>query len=400
MKAMLLCAGKGTRLRPMTWDTPKPMVPLIDKPVLQYIIEHLKAHDVEEVALNLSYLPDRIHNYFRDGSNHGVGIFYSYEGEIQDGEFVGDAVGSAGGLKKIQDETAFFDDTFLVLCGDAVVNLDITKLVKQHKERGALATIVLKNVDQSEVDKYGIVALSEEGRIEQFQEKPTPSEAVSTTANTGIYIFEPELFDHIPAGVEYDLGGELFPALCELSDRFYGAVEEFDWVDIGNLKDYQTASSLMLTAPPEGVELAGREIAPGIRVGPNVSIDLENTEISGPVYIGGGSVIPSNAKIIGPSVIGQNCKIGENAVIHKCVLGDHTRVNANTLLTRAIVYGGYIVGEDGTSEELTDTSAVGDARTSSGASAVCDSSVANLNLVDRLAEAEFAPVLEKRARAS
>ena len=397
MKAMILCAGKGTRLRPMTYGTPKPMIPLVDKPVLQYIVEHLRRHDVNEIAINLSYLPDRISDCFRDGAAHGVRIFYSLEGERKDGVFEGAALGSAGGMKKIQTESGFFDDTFIVLCGDAAVNLDITRLVREHKTRGSLATIVLKGVHPDEVSKYGVVALDEKGRIRTFQEKPAPEEAVSTLANTGIYIFEPEIFNHIPDGVEYDLGGDLFPNLCRQSDRFFGAVDDFDWIDIGNLKDFRAATDRLLTETPSGMTLPGAEIAPGVRAGLNAVLDPKTVQVEGPVYIGAGAVIEPGARIIGPTVIGPNSRIGAQSIIHRSVLGAHTRVRSNTFVTCAIVHEDYLINEKGESQLIAHCSAIGDAREADAASAAQDLSIANLNLIDQIAAPEINPSRRKSA---
>lgn len=397
MKAMILCAGKGTRLRPMTLDTPKPMIPLIDKPVLQYIVEHLKRHDVDEIAVNLSYLPDRISDFFRDGEAHGVRMFYSLEGERANGEFKGAALGSAGGMKKIQEESGFFDDTFLVLCGDAAVNLDITRLVREHKERKALATIVLKEVHPDEVSKYGVVALDESGRIQTFQEKPFAEEAVSRLANTGIYIFEPEIFNHIPEGVEYDLGGELFPRLCSLTDRFFGAVDDFDWIDIGNLKDFRSATNTLLMRTPAGMQLPGREISAGVRVGLNVTLDPQSVQIEGPAYIGPGAVIEPGVRIIGPVVIGPNSHIGDHAIIHQSVLGAFTRVRRNTLVTRAIVHGDYLINEKGDSQRLADCGAIADARAPNAVLSAQEMSVANLNLIDEMLKSEMNLIQRKSA---
>ncbi len=397
MKAMILCAGKGTRLRPMTLDTPKPMIPLVDKPILQYIVEHLRKHDVNDIAVNLSYLPEKIADYFRDGAAHGVRMFYSYEGELKDGVFEGTALGSAGGMMKIQAETGFFDDTFIVMCGDAAVNMDISRLVREHKERNALATIVLKNVEPHEVSKYGIVALDDNGRIQQFQEKPEPSEAISTLANTGIYIFEPEIFDHIPTNQEYDLGGDLFPKLCELTDRFYGASDDFEWLDIGNLKDFRTASGKLLTDPPAEMLVPGEEIRPGVRVGLNVSINLTNTQIEGPVYIGAGSKIENGVRIIGPAVIGPNSHIQDNAIIHQSILGPNTRVQRNVLVTRAISHGGYLINEANQSEKISDNGPLRDAREGDVSPSAQSSAIANINLIDQIISSDSALKLKLSA---
>jgi len=191
MKAMVLAAGKGTRVQPLTYDVPKPMIPLVRKPVLESIIELLRSHGVDQLVINTSHLAPAIEAYFRDGAAWGVEIAYSFEGHIETGQIRAEALGSAGGMKRIQEFSGFFDDTFVVLCGDALIDLDISAAVGLHKANRALATIVMKDVPREEVHKYGVVQTAPDGRILQFQEKPAPEQAVSTTINTGIYIFEP-----------------------------------------------------------------------------------------------------------------------------------------------------------------------------------------------------------------
>ena len=192
---MILGAGKGTRVQPITHEIPKPMIPLIRKPVMEYLIDLLKHHGVDEIMVNTSHLAPIIENYFRDGEQFGVSMAYSYEGYISQGVAVSAPLGSAGGMKKIQDFSGFFDETFIVLCGDAWIDLDITKAISIHRQKKAIASIIIREVPKSEVYKYGVVRLDENDRILEFQEKPSPEEAASNLANTGIYIFEPEFFD-------------------------------------------------------------------------------------------------------------------------------------------------------------------------------------------------------------
>ncbi|MEM7283945.1 MAG: nucleotidyltransferase family protein, partial [Pseudomonadota bacterium] len=247
MKAMVLAAGKGTRVRPITYSVPKPMIPLVRKPVIQSIFEYLRSYSIRDVVINTSYLSDKIESYFGDGDRFGMRMAFSFEGKKTNGKVEGIAVGSAGGMKKIQDHSGFFDETFIVLCGDALIDLDITKAVEFHRERKSIATIILKEVPREETSKYGVVCTDKSGRIVRFQEKPEPDAALSTTVNTGIYIFEPDIFDYIPSHSEYDIGGDLFPKLADLNLPFYGISLPFQWVDIGSVTDYWRATGLALT---------------------------------------------------------------------------------------------------------------------------------------------------------
>jgi mannose-1-phosphate guanylyltransferase len=347
MKAMILAAGQGTRVRPITYDVPKPMIPLVRKPVMEYIIEHLTSHGVDQIVINLSHLPGAIEQYFRDGDRWGCQLAYSYEGKMVDGKFVGAALGSAGGLKKVQDFSGFFDDTFLVVCGDALMDFDVGKVLDFHRSSGALATIALKDVPLAEVHRYGVVATDETGRILRFQEKPKPEDAVSTTINTGIYMFEPAVFEYIPSGVEYDIGGQLFPALVAAGAPFYGLALPFQWVDIGSIPDYWTATRLVLSGMIQGVSLPGREIAPGVRTGINVRLDPNTVAITPPVYIGSSTFIGDGTRIEGPTVIGANCVIEGGAVVRQSLIDDHIRIGDIADISEKIIFGGNYIDPTG-----------------------------------------------------
>jgi mannose-1-phosphate guanylyltransferase len=210
MKAMVLAAGKGTRVRPITNIVPKPMIPLLGKPIMQSIVEHLRDSGFDQIVVNTSHLAPLIEDFFGDGSNFGVEMAYSFEGTLSQGRLEGEAIGSAGGMKRIQEFSGFFDDTFVVLCGDALVDVDLQAAVRFHRDRGALATIIMRDVPKEEVFRYGVVATAPDGRVQQFQEKPSVETAVSTTINSGIYLFEPRIFDYIPAGRQFDIGGDFF----------------------------------------------------------------------------------------------------------------------------------------------------------------------------------------------
>ncbi|WP_137719650.1 sugar phosphate nucleotidyltransferase [Methylobacillus flagellatus] len=339
MKAMILGAGKGTRVRPITHDIPKPMIPLVRKPVMEYIVALLKQHGVTQIMVNTSHLAPVIEDYFRDGEQFGVQMAYSYEGSFVDGVATGCPLGSAGGMKKIQDFSGFFDETFVVVCGDAWIDLDLTEALRIHREKKAIVSIIIREVPPEEVFKYGVVKLDDDGRILQFQEKPAPEQAVSNMANTGIYIFEPDVLDYIPSATEYDIGGQLFPALASAGKAFYGIVLPFQWLDIGNVQDVWTVTRSILEGEVHGFRMPGSEIRPGVHTGINVSVDFDQVEITPPVYIGGSTQIQPGVKLVGPLVIGANCVVESGALLKDCIVEDYTRVSGLAHLEGKIVFG-------------------------------------------------------------
>jgi mannose-1-phosphate guanylyltransferase len=347
MKAMILAAGKGTRVRPITYTIPKPMIPILQKPVMEFLLELLRQHGFNEIMVNVSHLANEIESYFRDGQRFGVQIAYSFEGRIVDGELVGEALGSAGGMRRIQDFYPFFDETFVVLCGDALIDLDLTEAVRQHREKGAIATIVTKTVPREEVSSYGVVVTDETGRIKAFQEKPSVQEALSTNINTGIYIFEPEIFNYIPSGIQYDIGGELFPKLVQENAPFYAIAMDFEWVDIGKVPDYWQAIRDVLLGKVKNVQIPGHEVAPGIYTGLNVAVNWDKVNIEGPVYIGGMTRIEDGATIIGPAMIGPSCHICSNATVDNSVIFEYSRLGAGVRLVDKLVFGRYCVDKTG-----------------------------------------------------
>ncbi|MBM0743585.1 NDP-sugar synthase [Phormidium sp. CLA17] len=353
MKAMILAAGKGTRVRPITYTIPKPMIPILQKPVMEFLLELLRQHGFDQIMVNVSHLAHEIEGYFRDGQRFGVQIAYSFEGYIdQNGELQGKAIGSAGGMRRIQDFSPFFDDTFVVLCGDALIDLDLTAAVKWHKEKGSIATIITKTVPREEVSSYGVVVTDEDGKIKAFQEKPKVEDALSTNINTGIYIFEPEVLDYIPSEVEFDIGGQLFPKLVEIGAPFYAIPMDFEWVDIGKVPDYWQAIRSVLLGEVKNVQIPGREIAPGVYAGLNVAINLDKVNIQGPVYIGGMTHIEDGATIIGPTMIGPNCWICNGAIVENSVIFDYSRLGSGVRLENKLVYGRYCVDKTGATIDL------------------------------------------------
>lgn len=348
MKAMILAAGKGTRVRPLTYDLPKPMIPVLGKPVMAYLIEHLAKHGVTEIMVNVSHLHEKIEEYFGEGEQFGVQIGYSFEGYTkEDGEVVAVPIGSAGGMKKIQEFGGFFDDTTIVLCGDALIDLDLKAALLEHRRKGAMATVITKEVPWDKVPSYGVVVTDKNGRITQFQEKPKQEEALSNFISTGIYIFEPEVLDLIPSGVEFDIGSELFPLLVEKGMPFYAQGRPFNWLDIGSVSDYWEVLQNVLTGEVNHMDVPGIQIEPGLWTGLNTSIDWNGTTIKGPVYIGSGVKIEAGATIIGPTWIGHGSHICEGAEIVRSVLFEYTRVLNDVTLHEMIVFKEYGIDRAG-----------------------------------------------------
>lgn len=353
MKAMILAAGKGTRVQPITYTIPKPLIPILHKPVMEFLVDLLKQHDFTEIMVNVSHLAKEIESYFHDGQRFGVQIAYSFEGTIrEDGELEGRALGSAGGMRRIQDFYPFFDDTFVVLCGDALIDLDLTAAVKWHREKGSMATIVTKTVPREEVSSYGVVVTDENGKIQAFQEKPAVEDALSTNINTGIYIFEPEVLEYIPSGQEFDIGGDLFPKLVEIGAPFYAIPMDFQWVDIGKVPDYWQAIRSVLMGEVKNVPIPGHQVKPGIYTGINVAVNWDKVDITGPVYIGGMTKIEDGAKITGPAMIGRNCHICSGAHIDNSVIFEYSRIASNVTLTDKLVFGRYCVDKDGATMDM------------------------------------------------
>ena len=361
-KAIILAAGRGTRLQPLTTDLPKPMIPLLGRPVMAYIIDHLVAQGVQEIMVNVSHMADQIERYFGDGRHLGVQIGYSYEGSLRDGELLPEPMGSAGALRKIQDHGGFIDQTTVVVCGDAIVDVDLKLAWQQHRAQGAMATVVTKQVAEHQVSNYGVVVARPDGSVVSFQEKPRPSEALSREASTGIYIVEPSVLDLIPRFQIMDIGGELFPALVQRRLPFFRHSQDFQWLDIGRVSDYwQIMQSLMKGDMPH-VRMPGREIQPGVFVGLNVDVHWDSLEVNGPVYIGSGARVAPGVKLMGPTWIGNGCRVDEGATLERSILFDYAHIGANALARERIVSGNYCVSREGLADQEPSTGWRGDAR--------------------------------------
>jgi mannose-1-phosphate guanylyltransferase len=345
---MILAAGKGTRVRPLTYEVPKPMIPILGKPVMAYLIEHLAKHGVRQIMVNVAYLHEKIEEYFGEGERFGVQIGYSFEGyTTDDGEVVPEPIGSAGGIKKIQDFGGFFDETTVVLCGDALIDLDLGAALAEHRRKGALATVITTEVPWEKVSSYGVVVTDQDGRITEFQEKPAREQARSNFISTGIYIFEPEVIELIPSGRNFDIGSELFPLLAKRGLPFYAQARPFEWLDIGSVTDYWEVLQNVLMGEVSHLKMPGKQVEEGLWVGLNTSIDWEGTTIEGPVYLGSGVKIEAGVKIVGPTWIGHGSHICAGAEIVRSVLFEYTRVLHDVNLHEMIVFKDYSVDRKG-----------------------------------------------------
>ena len=325
------------------------MIPILGKPVMAYLVEHLSRYGVTEIMVNVSYLHEKIEEYFGEGHQFGVQIGYSFEGYTNDaGEVVPEPLGSAGGMKKIQEFGNFFDETTIVLCGDALIDLDIKSALFEHRRKGALASVITLEVPWDKVSSYGVVVSDADGRIRAFQEKPAQADALSNCVSTGIYIFEPEVLELIPSDRPFDIGSELFPLLVEKGLPFYAQKRNYNWIDIGSVKDYWEVLQSVLMGEVAQLDVPGIQIDDGLWVGLNTSIDWSGgTRIEGPVYIGSGSRVEAGATIIGPTWIGHGSHVCAGAEVVRSVLFEYTRVLPGVVLDEMIVFKDYSVDRAG-----------------------------------------------------
>jgi len=327
MKGMILAAGEGTRLKPLTYTAPKPLVPIVNKPVMEHILNWLSRHGIDTIMINTHYMAEEIERYFGEGSKWNVRIQYSREDKLW---------GTAGGVRRVKD---FFDDTFLVIGGDDLSDVDLNKLVHTHKRTKALATIGLTEV--ADTRQYGVVVTDASGKIKRFQEKPEPHEALSRNANTGIYIFEPEIFDYIPENEVSDFGRQIFPMLLEKQAGFYGATVEGYWCDIGSVNEYKESHWAILEERCR-VKMHGKEIRPGIWAEEPVTID-KTAALKAPCVLGKGTVIEAGAHIGSHVITGRNCRIGKGAKLDHTILWDGAVIGENSELHDCVVSNGVVV---------------------------------------------------------
>lgn len=317
-----MAAGAGTRLHPLTLSLPKPMVPIANRPVLEYTLENLRRHGVTEVMLNLHSHPRKIRSYFKDGKRWGVRIRYSQEPEL---------LGTAGGVKKA---AAFLKGgTFLVMSGDGLTDIDLTALADFHKKNRAQATIALKSVDSRL--EYGVTLTDRKGRVTRFIEKPRWSDVFSSQVNTGIYVMEPSMLSKIPAKKVCDFGSELWPRLLKEGGRMYGYPVGHYWCDVGNFSEYRRAQKDILDGKI-GLFFPGRMIRPRIWVDESAAIGRGVT-LEAPCLIGKNSRIGQGTRIGAYTVIGTHARIGRNTVLNNCTLWNNVTVDNRVHLANCII---------------------------------------------------------------
>src|SRR5579862_7176951 len=324
MRAVVMAGGEGTRLRPLTSNQPKPMVPIVGKPCMEHILELLREHGFRDVVVTVAFLPQAIRSYFGDGEPLGLEIEYSVEES---------PLGTAGSVRLASDR---LDDTFLVISGDALCDIDLGKIVEFHRERGAAATIGLKSVEDPL--EFGIVVTDEDGRIERFLEKPSWGQVFSDTINTGIYVLEPEVLNHVPSEGPFDFSKELFPLLLEMGRPMYGYVCDGYWQDIGNLDQFRQAN---FDALDERVRLTipGLRLRGNVWIGEGVEID-QVAGVAGPAFIGSYARVAPDASVMPYTVLGSGVTLRERSHVSRSV------IDFGTYVGRAAVVEGAILGRN------------------------------------------------------
>jgi mannose-1-phosphate guanylyltransferase len=325
MRAMVLAAGLGTRLRPLTYEITKPMVPVLDRPVMEHIVELLERHGFEEVIANLHYFPETIREYF------GERISYRFEEEL---------LGTAGGVRACAQ--FFGEEPFLVISGDALTDIDLGALAARHRESGGVATLAVKKVEDTR--EYGVVLHDSDGRITGFQEKPSPEEALSDLGNCGIYVFSPEIFDYFPDRPFADWAHDVFPVLLENDVPFHiHEVREY-WNDVGSLSELRQGTFDALRGELH-LQVDGEEVSPGVIVvaGAAGSPIKEDTQVEGPVWIGRDVEIGAGVRLMGPVVLGDGARLGDRAQLRESILFPGTRLEEGAIVIGAIAAHGGIL---------------------------------------------------------
>jgi mannose-1-phosphate guanylyltransferase len=329
MRAMILAAGLGTRLRPITYAIPKPMVPVLGRPLMEHAVRLLTRHGFREAIANLHWFPETIEGRFGDGSAFGLELSYSHEEKL---------LGTAGGVRNV---AGFLGDSFLVVAGDALTDIDFGAMREFHESHDGLVTMATKRV--AETDQFGVVIADGDGRIQGFQEKPDPAEALSDLANTCIYMFRAEVFDYFPApGTSNDAGPgdppefadwakDVFPALLEADVPFYSHEIDAYWNDIGNLGELRQGNFDALSGAV-AVEPGAPEVAEGVRS----ASSLEAVEVEGPAFVGENVEIGAGVRLEPPVIVGDGCRIGDGAIVRDSILLEGAEVPARGILIGAI----------------------------------------------------------------
>lgn len=337
MKAMVLAAGVGSRLDPLTSQLPKPLVPVANRPVMEHLIRLLAFNGFENIISNLHYLPEKISSYFGDGSKFGVNLNYRLEKELS---------GDAGGVRACKD--FFGQDSFMVIMGDLLTDAALSHIYAEHKRRGALATIAVKKV--ADVSQFGVVLRDNEGFITGFQEKPRPEEALSNCASTGIYILEPSIFDYMPKEGSYGFGRQLFPSLVEMGLPVLSVDIGSYWSDVGTIQQYRQSNFDALEGT---LQLA--DCLPKHELGylSRTSQIAGGVSVEGSLMLGENSSIESGVKIRGKVIIGDNCRIESDAYLEDTIVWSNSIVESNASLKHCIVGSSCVVQKSSEHHQIT-----------------------------------------------
>ena len=333
MKAILLAGGKGTRLRPLTIHTPKPIVPIFNRPFLHYQIDLLKqVPEIDEVILSLNYQPRRIEEIFGDGSEFGIKIRYVVEPA---------PLGTAGAIKYAGDQLT---ESIVVFNGDVLTQIDLAAVLRLHRERKAQATIVLTPVDNPTA--YGLVETDADGNIKRFLEKPKPEEITTHNINAGIYILEPDTFDRIPSNVAWSIERSYFPSLVERNETFVGYIYNGYWIDIGTPDKYMQVHRDIMDGRYQAAPFAGNGHARSFVAG-DARVE-EGATVEGPCFVDEGVLVKAGARIGPYSVIGRQCQIEEEARIDGAIVWQNGRIGKDATITNAIIGRNCHIGRSAT----------------------------------------------------
>jgi mannose-1-phosphate guanylyltransferase/phosphomannomutase len=317
-----MAGGEGTRLRPMTANQPKPLLPVVNKPIMEHVLRLLKRHGFTETVVTVQFLASLVRNYFGDGEDVGMSLQYATEET---------PLGTAGSVKNAED--ALRSGPFLVISGDALTDIDLTALVRYHKENGALVTVGLTRVPNPL--EFGIIIVDEDGRIQRFLEKPTWGQVFSDTVNTGIYVMEPEVLAKVPAGVSVDWSADVFPRLLEAGAPLYGWIADGYWEDVGTHESYLKAQADVLSGRVEA-DIEGFEVSPGVWVSKDAEVDPEAL-LSGPLCVGDYAKIEAGAQLREFTVVGSNVVVKEGAFLHRAVVHNNVYVGLGATLRGCVI---------------------------------------------------------------
>jgi mannose-1-phosphate guanylyltransferase / phosphomannomutase len=322
VKAVVMAGGEGTRLRPITASQPKPMLPVVNRPIMEHVLRLLRRHGFDETVVTVQFLASMVRNYFGDGEDFGMSLQYATEES---------PLGTAGSVKNAED--ALRDQPFLVISGDALTDIDLSELVRFHKDSGALVTVGLTRVPDPL--EFGIIIVDDDGRIQRFLEKPTWGQVFSDTVNTGIYVMEPEVLAEVPAGEVVDWSGEVFPRLLERGAPLYGWVADGYWEDVGTHESYLKAQADVLSGRVD-TKIDGFEVSPGVWVAEGAEVDPD-AALTGPLAIGDYAKIEAGARLREFTVVGSNVVVKEGAFLHRAVVHSNVYVGVGATLRGCVI---------------------------------------------------------------